>query len=311
VTCSATDASGNTSTASFTVRVRDTTAPVLTAPGNLEAGASSSRGAVVTFSASATDTVDPNPTVGCSPDSGSTFAIGKTKVTCIATDASGNSSSKSFTVTVLRQGVVGTPPPPPPTTPPPPPPPGPAGSVPAKPVPGKTEPKVKLPGSNTYVPLSQVKDLPPGTSVDVSGNAAVQLSDPSNKQMIFFGVADNVPSIFTIAGNKGGVVQLVLSGGSFGACGNRTLSSVAAKAKKPVRRLWGSGKGRFTTKGKFASATVRGTEWLVADYCNGTLVSVRKGLVSVQDLVRNKTKLVSAGHSYFAASKTPAKKPKK
>jgi hypothetical protein len=170
---------------------------------------------------------------------------------------------------------------------------------------------VELPGTNQYVPLRQTEQLPPGTSVDVSGNAAIQLGDPSDKQMVFFGVPDHVPSVFTIAGKANGEVKLVLSGGNFRACRNRTLSSTGAKAKKPVRRLWGSGKGRFTTKGKFASATVRGTEWLVADYCNGTLVSIRKGLVSVRDLVQQKTKLVRAGHSYFAPSKPPATTPKK
>ena len=40
------------------------------------------------------------PTVSCSKTSGSTFPIGTTTVTCTATDASGNTSSKSFTVTV-------------------------------------------------------------------------------------------------------------------------------------------------------------------------------------------------------------------
>ena len=229
---------------------------------------------------------------------------------CTAKDSSGNSTSKGFTVTVSKaQG--GTSPPPPPAPKPPPPAasaPTTPGSVNAKPVAGKTEPLVKLPGTDQYVPLSQAKTLPPGTSVNVSGNAAIQLSDATNKQMQFFGIADQVPSVFTIAGKTNGVVQLSLAGGNFATCGNRKLNIAGATPKKPVRRLWGSGKGKFTTKGKFASATVRGTEWLVADYCTGTLVSVRKGLVSVRDLVQNKTKLVAAGHSYFAPSKAPPKK---
>jgi len=43
---------------------------------------------------------DPNPKVGCSPPSGSAFQIGTTRVTCTATDASGNSATKSFDVVV-------------------------------------------------------------------------------------------------------------------------------------------------------------------------------------------------------------------
>ena len=52
--------------------------------------------------------------------------------------------------------------------------------------------------------------------------------------------------------------------------------------------------------GKFASATIRGTFWLVADYCNGTLVKVRSGTVVVRDFVKNKTVVIKSGQSYFA-----------
>lgn len=39
--------------------------------------------------------------MNCSPASGATFGVGTTTVACTATDASGNSSNGSFTVTVL------------------------------------------------------------------------------------------------------------------------------------------------------------------------------------------------------------------
>jgi hypothetical protein len=45
---------------------------------------------------------------------------------------------------------------------------------------------------------------------------------------------------------------------------------------------------------------VRGTVWTTTDYCDGTLVSVQRGVVSVLDLVRHKTVTVTAGHSHFA-----------
>ena len=48
----------------------------------------------------ATDDVDPAPTVGCTPPSGSAFDLGTTTVTCTATDATGNSTSATFDVTV-------------------------------------------------------------------------------------------------------------------------------------------------------------------------------------------------------------------
>jgi hypothetical protein len=182
----------------------------------------------------------------------------------------------------------------------------------AKPVPGKDKAKVKLPGSNTFVTVDSAQDLPAGTTIDVSGNAAIDLTDPNGQTMTFQGQltngrSDGVSSDFVYQGVKNGVVQLSLTGGSFSKF-SRTSASVHAKAKKPVRRLWGSGKGKFTTKGKYAAATVRGTIWEVADFKDGTLCLVKRGLVVVQDFVTHKTKLVKAGQSYFAASKPAVKK---
>ena len=103
ITCSATDSHSNTGSANFTVKIQDTTAPTLTLPSNMTVPATSPAGAVVTFSASATDIVDGSVTVNCSPASGSTFAPGTTTVSCSATDAAGNIANGSFTVSVKFQ----------------------------------------------------------------------------------------------------------------------------------------------------------------------------------------------------------------
>jgi DNA-binding beta-propeller fold protein YncE len=73
-----------------------------------------------------------------------------------------------------------------------------------------------------------------------------------------------------------------------------------AATNPPGRHLWGSGKGRFRTKGKYAAATVRGTVWLTRDTCTSTLIRVRSGRVSVFDVVRRRTVTVTAGKSYTA-----------
>lgn len=100
VQLTATDAKGNTATGSFTVTVKDTTAPAIAAPANLTAEATSASGAVVTFAATGTDLVDGNVSVSASPASGSTFALGATTVTLTAADAAGNTATSTFTVTV-------------------------------------------------------------------------------------------------------------------------------------------------------------------------------------------------------------------
>src|SRR5206468_9417545 len=55
----------------------------------------------------------------------------------------------------------------------------------------------------------------------------------------------------------------------------RTAARTAANSK-PVRALWATGKGRFRTKGRFASASIRGTSWETIDRCDGTLTVVRQ-----------------------------------
>ena len=65
---------------------------------------------VVTYALpTATDNEDPSPDVTCTPASGTSFTLGQTQVTCTATDAKGNTSTKTFTVTVNgAQSVGGT-----------------------------------------------------------------------------------------------------------------------------------------------------------------------------------------------------------
>ena len=77
--------------------------------------------------------------------------------------------------------------------------------------------------------------------------------------------------------------------------------------RKPIRKLFGSGKGKYRTKGFHGSATVRGTKWLVEDYCDGTRISVTQGFVDVKDFAAKKTVRVRVRGSYFAR-KTPLKK---
>jgi hypothetical protein len=80
--------------------IPDREPPTLSLPANIVVNATSPAGAVVTYAASASDAVDPSPTLICAPTSGRTFPIGTTTVACTARDASGNEATGSFTVTV-------------------------------------------------------------------------------------------------------------------------------------------------------------------------------------------------------------------
>ncbi|MEH0573809.1 HYR domain-containing protein [Streptomyces sp. B21-108] len=100
VTCTATDKAGNTGRDTAVFTVVDTTAPAVSVDDRT-VEATGPDGAVITYPATATDLVDGDVAVVCEPSSGSTFPIGKTTVTCTATDAAGNTGTDTaeFTVT--------------------------------------------------------------------------------------------------------------------------------------------------------------------------------------------------------------------
>lgn len=101
VSCSASDAVGNTALAAFTIDVVDITAPTIDAMADLVAEATGPDGAIVSFDApAASDVVDGPLGSVCAPASGSTFALGTHAVDCVATDAAGNAATSSFVVLV-------------------------------------------------------------------------------------------------------------------------------------------------------------------------------------------------------------------
>ena len=79
----------------------DVTAPKLNGAGSKTVRApKGARTARVTFKVTATDDVDGAVPVSCQPKSGSRFKLGRTTVGCEATDATGNTATAGFTVTV-------------------------------------------------------------------------------------------------------------------------------------------------------------------------------------------------------------------
>jgi hypothetical protein len=166
--------------------------------------------------------------------------------------------------------------------------------------------EVKTPGASDFVPLPDGSTIPVGSTVDAR-NGSVNVvtavgNDGSVQTATFHGAVFKVKQ----SRKAGGITDIYLRGGDFSSCRRpRTPRGTHLLAKKKrkhaVRKLWGHDHhGRFRTHGRGAIATVRGTTWVVADYCDGTRTSVLSGAVSVRDKHRHKTVLVHAGHSYFA-----------
>jgi DNA-binding beta-propeller fold protein YncE len=101
---SATDGT-HTANATRVVNVVDTTPPVISCPANIVVtlpANSPATSAVVNYPAvTASDSCAGSATVNSSPASGSSFPLGTTTVNATANDGNGNTSSCSFTVTVL------------------------------------------------------------------------------------------------------------------------------------------------------------------------------------------------------------------
>ncbi|MGH2803549.1 MAG: hypothetical protein ACRDL4_10955, partial [Thermoleophilaceae bacterium] len=75
----------------------------------------------------------------------------------------------------------------------------------------------------------------------------------------------------------------------------------AARHRRRIRRVRGQARGRFRTRGRYSSATVRGTRWATIDRCDGTLTRVYRGRIAVRDFRRKRNILVTArDRSYFA-----------
>ena len=142
--------------------------------------------------------------------------------------------------------------------------------------------------------------IPYGATVDVTQGAVVLKSNVGTLKVTGAG---GITAAFVLArGTDGGksVVELRLAKGDFSACPKRATSSASRAAATTVRQLWGDGKGRFRTKGRYSSATVRGTSWLTADRCDGTFTRVQRGVIAVNDFPNRRQVTLRAGRSYLA-----------
>lgn len=149
--------------------------------------------------------------------------------------------------------------------------------------------KVKIPGSDEFFTLRDGQQVPVGSTFDTS-KGRINLQAAGSQRAWFY------RGVFRLGQTKGRKPLSTLRLTGKLQCGGGKANAAAKRKRK--RRLWGDGKGRFRTKGKFSSATVRGTRWLVEDRCNGTLTRVRKGRVAVR--YRGRTIILRAGEQFFA-----------
>ena len=193
--------------------------------------------------------------------------------------------------------------------PPPPPPPKPVlgRTVVARPLKGKVF--VKVPGSHKFVRLNSLSGVPVKSLIDTRHGTVRLRSARNSKGKTQYG--DFSRGIFQVRQSRRrrakGLTELVLKGGNFRkVCrsGGRIGSSVGSARRRRSHRRWRrlshKARGRFRTRGRYSSATVRGTTWTVSDRCDGTLTAVQRGKVVVRDFRKHKNVLVRRGKLYLA-----------
>jgi hypothetical protein len=160
---------------------------------------------------------------------------------------------------------------------------------------------VRRPGSGGFARLATGAEVPLESEIDAShGRIALTSALPSGRtQTGRFGGGR-----FQLRQGRRGYVDLYLRGRACPRSGRHAHvgSASAASARRRRRNhLWGHDHGgRFRTHGRNSQATVRGTRWLVADRCDGTLTLVTKGSVVVRDTVRHRRLVLHAGERYLS-----------
>jgi hypothetical protein len=178
---------------------------------------------------------------------------------------------------------------------------------------------IKLKGQ--LVPLTQSRQVRTNTVIDalrgtlqlitaVGGHPATDAAAKGKKhqgkvktQAGRFGGA-----IFNVTQAHSGLATLSLAEGavkggpSLAACKAHKTADVDATAasSRTLQLLHASAKGKFSTKGRYSAATVRGTRWTIADRCDGTLTHDITDSVVVSDFVHHRTVVLHAGQSYLA-----------
>jgi dipeptidyl aminopeptidase/acylaminoacyl peptidase len=153
------------------------------------------------------------------------------------------------------------------------------------------------PGRLTFVPLESLRQVPVGSTFDTS-RGTVKLTFGAGAGRTQEG-RFNGGRFTTLQAPGRALTEVRMSGGGLNRCSRRPRGG-AASARTRSRRLFASVRGRFRTRGRNSTATVRGTRYLVKDTCKGTLTTVSQGRVDVRDLTKRKTVRLRAGGRYFA-----------
>ena len=157
-----------------------------------------------------------------------------------------------------------------------------------------------------FVPLTQARQIPVGSILDTrQGTVAVTAASTAKGQL---STGDFTAGVFVLLQSRAqrGLTELDLRDAvsRHAVCASVGKGARAGAAKKVSNAVLGLLKstdhGRFSTRGNYSAATVRGTQYSVADTCAGTLTTVTRGSVVVNYFRRHRNIVVTAGHAFLA-----------
>jgi hypothetical protein len=164
---------------------------------------------------------------------------------------------------------------------------------------------IKVPGDSTYGPVTELREIPIGSIVDATQGTAkitAQNGDGADEQASFWGgtfQALQGPGATSYFEARLGTPPTRRSGARVSSRLATASSLAHTAAAKP--KLWGSGSGKFRTRGKGGAATLVGTTWLTQEKGDGTLFKVTEGHgVDVKDFGRRGLISLTPGEQYFA-----------
>jgi Ca2+-binding RTX toxin-like protein len=171
----------------------------------------------------------------------------------------------------------------------------------------------RLPGAARFVDLQERVGLPMRAALDARAGR-VALATAAGPRRGQAQAATFWDGAFTVRQTRKRarrpITELRLRGGDFGVCAGAATPGRARASSRltTVRRLWGKGRGRYRTRGRYSSGVVRGTMWLTEDRCDGTLTRVMRGTVVVRDFGLGRTVVVHAGEQYLARARPAARR---
>ncbi|HEX4108530.1 MAG TPA: fibronectin type III domain-containing protein [Solirubrobacteraceae bacterium] len=159
-----------------------------------------------------------------------------------------------------------------------------------------------------FVPLTQSREIPVGSTLNTTKGTVELFSATARHSTVNdLRSGDFSDGTFQVRQTRKqkGLTTLALTGGRDRArvCGSahEPNGATAARLSSTVLRLLkSSAHGRFSTKGRYSSATVRGSQWETIDQCDGTVTRVERGAVSVEVFRTRRRIILRAGGRFLA-----------